>query len=157
MLFCLCCGSCLLYVVIHFRCVCSAKQKKVRVGAPSSADSTAPPAPGTRLAKLSGTGTGAAVSSAGATVVREQFLWGGDSPVEFADTSRPLVVDVGCGFGVSLLGLAAVEHGGGSSGGRSGTKYNYLGCDLSSHCIAYASGNLCFIIPLNSYIKVVVN
>jgi hypothetical protein len=50
----------------------------------------------------------------------------------------PLVLDVGCGFGVSLLGLAAAEH---SRGGVAApVAYNYLGCDLSSHCIAYASG-----------------
>ncbi len=28
----------------------------------------------------------------------------------FEDPSRPLVVDVGCGMGVSLLGLASLPH-----------------------------------------------
>jgi hypothetical protein len=86
-------------------------------------------------------------------VAREKFLWGGDSPVEFADMSLPLVVDVGCGFGVSLLGLAAVEHTRSSNTGTgtgSGKGYNYLGGDLSSHCIAYASGNV-FCIFYKSY------
>jgi hypothetical protein len=67
--------------------------------------------------------------------------------------SLPLVVDVGCGFGVSLLGLAAVEHTRSSNTGTgtgSGKGYNYLGGDLSSHCIAYASGNV-FCIFYKSY------
>lgn len=78
--------------------------------------------------------------------------------MEFQDATLPLVVDVGCGFGVSLLGLAAVEHrhrhahrdsekpdfGNKSGEGNVGVGgYNYLGCDLSSHCIAYASGMMC--------------
>ena len=73
---------------------------------------------------------------------QQAFIWGGDSPVEFDDMMRPLVVDVGCGFGVSLLGLAALEclQSEGSDSIMEKRGYNYLGCDLSSHCISYASG-----------------
>lgn len=111
--------------------------------------------PGTRVAKISSAhvsvpstlsaGSGGLRAGEGAEP-REQFLWGGDSPVEFADTRLPLVVDVGCGFGVSLLGLAAVEHA-----KRGGGWHNYLGCDLSSHCIAYASGAVCVHIIIIHY------
>ena len=74
----------------------------------------------------------------------------------FADPTLPLVVDVGCGFGVSLLGMA-LEGGatpvgseggsGGGGGGGSGSAsasasaraneptFNYLGGDLSGHAI----------------------
>lgn len=62
-----------------------------------------------------------------------QLLWRGDSPVRFADTSRPLVVDVGCGFGVTLLGWA-------SQAAQSNEYMNFLGCDLSQHCVDYARG-----------------
>lgn len=45
------------------------------------------------------------------------------------DTSRPLVIDLGCGYGVSLLGLAYVD---------SSRTRNYIGCDLSTVAVAYA-------------------
>ena len=56
----------------------------------------------------------------------------------FADPSLPLVVDVGCGFGVSLLGMA-LERSEGGEGGE-GTRFNYLGGDLSGHAIGFANG-----------------
>lgn len=49
--------------------------------------------------------------------------------VAFADPSRPLVVDVGCGFGCSLLGL--LHHA---------ASVNVLGCDASSLKVGYARG-----------------
>lgn len=48
----------------------------------------------------------------------------------FQDPSLPLVVDMGCGFGVSLLGLAQ----------QGAAAYNYLGVDMSSMAINYAQG-----------------
>lgn len=107
----------------------STKQKKVRC---VFEDTQLPP--GTRKAKLS---TVRAVSQG---TQRSRVIWDGDSPLGFADMSLPLVVDVGCGFGVSLLGVAAMaeevarSHISDSSIGN----WNCLGCDLSSHCIHYA-------------------
>jgi SAM-dependent methyltransferase len=92
----------------------STKQKKVR----SSTDQLVP---GTRLAKLA-----VDKSRNGA------FIWAGDSPLGFQDMTLPLVIDIGCGFGVSLLGLATSN--------AAGSDMNYLGCDLSTHCIDYARG-----------------
>ncbi|KAJ1415185.1 hypothetical protein B484DRAFT_434790, partial [Ochromonadaceae sp. CCMP2298] len=125
----------------------STKQKKVRT-------TEAPTAPGVRLAKLPLTAVGS-VGNVGqkedfAAVARrqERFIWGGDSPLGFADSSRPLVVDVGCGFGVSLLGLAQAaaagagreNNGNSSMDSSTWSGCNFLGCDLSSHCVAYAQG-----------------
>ena len=55
------------------------------------------------------------------------------SSVAFADPSLPLVVDLGCGFGTSLLGL--LEHGLSGIGAC-----NVLGCDASAAKMAFASG-----------------
>ena len=55
------------------------------------------------------------------------------SSVAFADPSLPLVVDLGCGFGTSLLGL--LEHGLSGVGAC-----NVLGCDASAAKMAFASG-----------------
>jgi len=52
-----------------------------------------------------------------------------DVTAEFIDDSRPLVVDVGCGLGVSLLGLAAED-----------ASRNYLGVDLNPQLVGYANG-----------------
>ena len=59
----------------------------------------------------------------------------------FHDNTLPLIVDIGCGYGVSLLGLGyyqqakqAQTHGKGDGG----MKYNYLGCDMSPTSIGYA-------------------
>ena len=58
--------------------------------------------------------------------------WGGDSLLDFADRSKPLILDIGCGFGVSLLGLAAKNF--------MQRDCNYLGCDLSQHAVNFARG-----------------
>ena len=79
----------------------------------------------------------------------------------FSDPTLPLILDLGCGFGVSILGLAvapstafALSAGhGGKGGGKEGNssslapfmkalgegRVNYLGCDLSGHAIGYAA------------------
>lgn len=57
----------------------------------------------------------------------------------FSDPSRPLVVDVGCGMGVSLLGLASFD----ASKNRDDAMYsdcNFIGVDLSALAIGYARG-----------------
>lgn len=63
-----------------------------------------------------------------------------DEPMDwsfvFADPSRPLVVDLGCGMGVSLLGLASLEE----NDDFDWSKCNMLGGDLSAVAIAYADG-----------------
>lgn len=53
----------------------------------------------------------------------------------FADPTLPLVLDLGCGYGVSLLNLCdQCAHD------RLGRKFNFLGADLSNRAIQYASG-----------------
>ena len=64
-----------------------------------------------------------------------------DFPKMFKDVFLPLVIDVGCGWGTTLLGLASksnsavqgmcVEKGG---------EFNYLGIDMSEKCVSYARG-----------------
>ena len=49
----------------------------------------------------------------------------------FDDPSLPLYVDVGCGLGTSLLGLAADQ---------ARQPANYLGCDMSPGAVAFARG-----------------
>jgi hypothetical protein len=58
----------------------------------------------------------------------------------FADPTRPLVVDVGCGMGLSLLGLASLDRDGeyGSFPWLQGC--NFVGVDLSSAAIGFAQG-----------------
>lgn len=118
----------------------SVKQRKVRSITKTndvSTDNSSEPQPiGIKLAKLG-------------TSQKGDVVWQGDSPLGFSNMNAPLVVDVGCGFGVSLLGLAAAKNllldG---SDGKASSFYskllpagevNFLGCDLSSHCVAYAS------------------
>lgn len=50
--------------------------------------------------------------------------------LNFKNLSKPLVIDLGCGFGVSCLGLA--------HGDKDGI-CNYIGIDMSSKCINFAS------------------
>ena len=57
----------------------------------------------------------------------------------FDNPTRPLVVDVGCGFGVSLLGLAKDNVNCPSSEIKT-TECNFLGVDLSRIAIGYAQG-----------------
>jgi len=66
----------------------------------------------------------------------------------FDDPSRPLVVDIGCGMGISLLGLASdstpeVSHQSKNKDDeliRLSSEHNFLGVDLSSLAIGYAKG-----------------
>ncbi|KAG7357067.1 putative methyltransferase [Nitzschia inconspicua] len=65
----------------------------------------------------------------------------------YEDLSRPLVVDIGCGMGVSLLGLATLSYGSYEDVGRYVTDFpsfgescNYLGGDLSLLSLNYARG-----------------
>ena len=70
------------------------------------------------------------------TRVSKQYDW----PTMFKDPSRPLVVDVGCGMGVSLLGLASTQriydrdelH-------IDWSKCNFIGVDLSRLAVGYAN------------------
>lgn len=72
-----------------------------------------------------------------------------DSPDEdawwrrFADPTKPLVIDVGCGFGVSLLGLASCEKKEDPALLLPGTYFqdcNFIGGDLNQGAIRFASG-----------------
>jgi SAM-dependent methyltransferase len=62
----------------------------------------------------------------------------------FKDSSKPLVVDLGCGFGASLLGLASLsENPGSPSALHAMTNWsdcNYVGVDLSHLMIRFAKG-----------------
>lgn len=70
----------------------------------------------------------------------DQYDW----PAMFEDPTNPLVVDVGCGMGVSTLGLASLSTdevqstNNGIQMDWSGC--NYVGVDLSRLAIRYASG-----------------
>jgi hypothetical protein len=61
----------------------------------------------------------------------------------FSDSSRPLVVDLGCGMGISVLGLATTNRQSTTAlGAEHGewSQYNYLGVDLGRLGIGYAHG-----------------
>ena len=60
-------------------------------------------------------------------------------PLTFQDPSRPLVIDLGCGLGVSLLGLASLNEGSASKMGIDWGDCNYLGCDLNPLLIRFGS------------------
>ena len=59
----------------------------------------------------------------------------------FDDPSLPLVVDIGCGYGVSMLGLSYRE---GLMKSRASTasfqNHNYFACDMSHRAVSYANG-----------------
>jgi SAM-dependent methyltransferase len=65
---------------------------------------------------------------------------------KYRDTSRPLIVDIGCGLGVSLLGLATLQSSGRAKeasellGEVAIGDCNYLGGDLSGLTIRFGQG-----------------
>ena len=76
----------------------------------------------------------------------QQYCWQYCWSAMFKDTSRPLVVDVGCGMGVSLLGLASLDNNIGHHTTQHDeiqiewSECNFLGVDLSRLAIRYAQG-----------------
>jgi tRNA G46 methylase TrmB len=75
---------------------------------------------------------------------------------QFTDLSKPLVIDLGCGMGLSLLGLASlsmVENK--TDHNIQWSNYNYIGVDLSPLTVNYArsvasrwgiTDRLCFVV-----------
>jgi len=57
----------------------------------------------------------------------------------FEDSRAPLVVDLGCGYGVGALTASAGAPDGGAAGSAF-ARPNYLSCDLSPQGIGYARG-----------------
>ena len=57
----------------------------------------------------------------------------------FADPSLPLVVDIGCGYGVILLRMCEYSMMSAKNGGDA-RRLNYLGVDMNQRCILYANG-----------------
>ena len=100
----------------------SSKQKKLRTKKSSANE------PGTRLA-------------------HDEVFIDSKEGFGFKDPSLPLVLDVGCGFGTTIIGLAqrwlSEPENAGDLWGQAGkldSKCNFLGCDLSKHAIGYAKG-----------------
>lgn len=61
----------------------------------------------------------------------------------FDDPGRPLIIDIGCGMGVSAHGLATLgdnQEGTNNDLGIDWERYNYIGVDLSRLAIGYANG-----------------
>jgi SAM-dependent methyltransferase len=64
----------------------------------------------------------------------------------FEDNTKPLVIDLGCGFGVSLLGLASIQGGDPENfsallpNGTHWSDCNYLGVDLNLLATRFATG-----------------
>ena len=62
----------------------------------------------------------------------------------FDDPTLPLVVDIGCGYGVSMLGLSYREklmrNDTSREAADSFRKRNYLACDMSHRAVSYARG-----------------
>lgn len=68
----------------------------------------------------------------------------------FDDPTLPLIIDIGCGFGVSILGLSYREK----TSNDVIRRHNFIACDMSHRAISYASsiskrwgldGRCCFI------------
>jgi SAM-dependent methyltransferase len=55
----------------------------------------------------------------------------------FDDVTRPLILDLGCGFGISLIGLASLEQTADQSS-FDWSACNFIGVDLSSLSVQYA-------------------
>lgn len=53
----------------------------------------------------------------------------------FEDSTLPLVLDLGCGYGVSLLGLSYTYMQNGMP-----PKFNFLGCDMNGRAMHFANG-----------------
>ena len=51
----------------------------------------------------------------------------------YQDPALPLMIDLGCGYGVNLIALASEDK-------RNGNRFNFLGCDLSPQSLRYAQG-----------------
>lgn len=61
------------------------------------------------------------------------------SPSEvFKDVTLPLIIDVGCGYGATLIGLCYDQMN--CQRGEIDQEFNFLGCDMSATCVRYASG-----------------
>jgi len=61
--------------------------------------------------------------------------------LQFQDKLRPLVLDIGCGFGTSLLGLATTSNNDGDMMGKDDwVHYNFLGVDRSQLALNFAQG-----------------
>lgn len=65
----------------------------------------------------------------------------------FGDTSKPLVADVGCGMGTSLLNLSSLRNGRNSISDSSGgglqmawSDFNYAGADLNRALVRFGNG-----------------
>ena len=58
----------------------------------------------------------------------------------FADPSLPLVIDIGCGYGVYLLRLCDLAARNHSLTQGNYRQLNYLGVDMNRRCILYANG-----------------
>ena len=62
----------------------------------------------------------------------------------FDDPTLPLVVDIGCGYGVSILGLSYRESQMRKDDTRASKDFfqnhNYLACDMSHRAVSYATG-----------------
>ena len=56
----------------------------------------------------------------------------------FSNMYLPLVIDIGCGYGSTLLGLCFDQEQG--PGLQSPYRFNFLGCDMSDHAISYCQG-----------------
>jgi SAM-dependent methyltransferase len=59
----------------------------------------------------------------------------------FPNPERPLVIDLGCGYGISLLGLASLNDANNDENeSTSWSDCNFLGCDLNALLTRYGSG-----------------
>ena len=57
---------------------------------------------------------------------------------QFKNPLLPLVIDFGCGYGVSLLGLCSDNQSRCNSDPEKTKRFNFVGCDMSPTAINYA-------------------